>query len=197
MRPRENVKRGIKVFLIAVRQGQAYTGGKEALHMRRTDREMHREFALTVLDKCEYMVLSMTDGDGAPYCVPVNGVRDGEDIYFHCALRGEKIDCLRARPRVCLCAVGETRVVQEEFTTEYECALARGTAAEVTADEEKIHALRLICLHYAPDNMENFDSAVERSLRRTGIWKIHMDNITGKRKKYGKDGRELKFGETE
>ena len=38
--------------------------------MRRKDREMPPEFALTVADKCEYAVISMTDISGEPYCVP-------------------------------------------------------------------------------------------------------------------------------
>lgn len=45
--------------------------------MRRKDREMPPEFALTVADKCEYAVISMTDISGEPYCVPVTIARDG------------------------------------------------------------------------------------------------------------------------
>ena len=33
--------------------------------MRRKDREMSKDFALEVADKCEYAVLSMTDGRNA------------------------------------------------------------------------------------------------------------------------------------
>ena len=160
--------------------------------MRRKDREMDEAFALSVLDRCAYMTLAMRDGRGDPYCIPVSAVREGDVLYFHCAPEGEKADCLRACPRVCLSAVGETRLVPENFSTEYESAVVRGTAEEVTEEREKIHALRLICLRYAPGNMAGFDAAVERSLSRTGIWKITMEQVTGKRKKYGRDGRKLK-----
>ena len=53
--------------------------------MRRKDREMDREFALAVTDKCEYATLAMAAKDGEPYGVPVTSARDGEKIYFHCA----------------------------------------------------------------------------------------------------------------
>ena len=165
--------------------------------MRRKDREMDQAFALGVLDRCDYMTLAMRDGQGDPYCIPVSAVRDGDVLYFHCAPEGEKVDCLRACPQVCLSAVGETRLMPEEFSTEYESAVVRGTAEEVTEEREKIHALRLICLRYAQSNMAGFDAAIARSLSRTGIWKITMEQVTGKRKKYGKNGQELKFGAEE
>lgn len=39
--------------------------------------------------------------DGAPYVVPLNyGYVDGR-VLFHCALKGQKLDYLRANPRVC------------------------------------------------------------------------------------------------
>lgn len=53
--------------------------------MRRKDREMNRDFALYVADKCEYATMAMTDEKGLPYCVPVTIVRKGEYIYFHSA----------------------------------------------------------------------------------------------------------------
>ena len=45
--------------------------------------------------------------------------------------------------------------------------------------------------------MHMFDAAVERSLSRTGVWKIEISSITGKRKKYDKDGVEMKYGRME
>ena len=72
-----------------------------------------------------------------------------------------------------------------------------GTAAEVTDDNEKIHALELLCRRHTPANMHMFDAAVERSLSRTGVWKIEISSITGKRKKYDKDGVEMKYGRME
>ena len=166
--------------------GRVYTWIKierMVLHMRRRDREMDGAFACQVLDKCAYMVLAMTDREGNPYCIPVSGVREGMTLYFHCALEGEKADCMHRHPRVCVTGVGETVLVPEEFTIAFESAVARGTAEEVTVEAEKIHALRLLCLRYAASNMAEFDGAVQRSLGRTGIWKITMDSVTGKRKK--------------
>lgn len=160
--------------------------------MRRKDREMGREAALAVLDRCEWAVLAMTDGAGLPYCVPITIVRGGETLYFHGALSGEKADCLRARPRVCLTAVGDTRIVQEQFTTEYESAVVRGRVEELTDPAAKLEALRLLCLRHCPRGMGGFEAAAGDSLPRTGVWALHLEEVTGKRKKYGPDGKEEK-----
>ena len=51
-------------------------------------RDANPEKGLEALDQCEYMVLAMTDGEGKPYCIPLNGVRVREQIYFHCTRCG-------------------------------------------------------------------------------------------------------------
>lgn len=154
--------------------------------MRRKDRERDEAFALEIADKCEYAVMAVSLGDGTPYCVPLSIARDGEDIYFHCAYEGQKTDALKANPHVCISCVGETRRLSDEFSTEYESAVIFGTAQQVESEEEKIHALRLICERHTPLHMDAFDSAIESSLKRTAIWKIHIENITGKAKKVKK-----------
>lgn len=153
--------------------------------MRRKDREMPESFALSVMDKCEWAALSMISPEGEPYCVPVTIAREGAWVYFHTAPAGQKIDCLRRNPRVCLVCVGDTHRIPEKFTTEYECAIARGEAQEVTQASEKTHALRCICERHAASNLAQFQQAVDRSLSVTGIWKIRLLSVTGKRKKYG------------
>ena len=159
-------------------------------HIRRKDREMPRDFALTVTDNCAYSVMATVNPDGTPYCIPLSLVREGEWIYFHCALHGHKIDNLRHQNKVCICCVGNVKVIPGEFSTEYESAIINGSASEVTDREEKIHALERISRRYTPDNMANFVDAIRRSLDITAIWKVHIDEISGKRKKLDKDSRE-------
>ncbi len=150
--------------------------------IRRKDRERDRAFALAVVDTCEWAVLSMIDPQQKPYGVPVSIVRDGDCVYFHTALRGRKIDCLRQCPRVWVSCVGYTRRFKHEFTTAYDAAMIGGTAEEVTEEAEKIRVLRLLCERHTPAHMEAFDGEIAHSLARTGLWKIHIDTITGKQK---------------
>lgn len=149
--------------------------------MRRKDREMDENFALGIVDKCEYAVLSMIDNRGEPYCVPVNIAREGQNIFFHCAREGKKIDAMRKNPEVCIACIGDTCRAKHKFTTEFESAIIRGRAEEIFGDEEKIQVLRLICERHTPTNMQNFDSAVSKSLVLTSIWKVTIHSISGKR----------------
>ena len=156
---------------------------KAMMEMRRKDRQMPEEFAWEVVDKCEYAFLAMTAEDGTPYGLPVTIVRKDKQVYFHSAMEGRKVRCLRANPRVCLTCVGDTEIQQDRFTTLYQCAVAFGTVEEVTEETEKIEALRLLCQRHTPDNMADFDRAVQTSLARTGIWKITVEEMTGKAKR--------------
>ena len=83
------------------------------------------------------------------------------------------------------------------FTTEYEAAVVQGTAEEVTSATVKKEALRLLCQRYVPSHMAAFEREVAQSLERTAVWRIPLNNVTGKRKKYDKNGKEMKFGRME
>lgn len=150
--------------------------------MRRSDREMPKEFALEIVDNCAWATVSMIDADGQPYCVPVSIARAGEQLYFHCAQKGKKTDALRKNPKVCVSCVGDVCPSKTEFTTGFASATIFGQAREVADEQEKIQALKLICERYTPENMANFDSELARSLRVTAVWRIDMEEITGKQK---------------
>ena len=125
-------------------------------------------------------------------------LRDQHGIPNTKAVLGEKItDILKRNPKVYVSCVGDVTPATDRFTTEFESAAFSGTACEVTDIQEKIKALRLICEKYTPDNMENFEDAITKSLDRTAVWKIRIENLTGKRKKYDKSGEEMKFGRME
>jgi nitroimidazol reductase NimA-like FMN-containing flavoprotein (pyridoxamine 5'-phosphate oxidase superfamily) len=148
--------------------------------MRRTDRERDRGFAETVVDTCLYAVLATVNDDGSPYCVPLSIARDGEWIYFHCAREGHKTDNLKSRNRVCLSCVGNAEEPPDHFTVVYESAIVFGAAEEVREDAEKVRALRLLCERHTPANMAAFDGEMAREYPATAVWKIHIEEISGK-----------------
>ncbi|MBQ6209270.1 MAG: pyridoxamine 5'-phosphate oxidase family protein [Prevotella sp.] len=167
--------------------------------MRKASREMDVAFALEVLDKAPYITVSFTRPDGNPYGVPLSLARtDDKTFYFHCALEGDKLDCIAANPTVALSAVTRcTPTVGPKdgsFTLQYKSAMAVGIAEIVTDNVEKIEALRLICQRFLPHHMDAFDAAIERSLKRTAVVKITLtEPPTGKRKQYDKQGEEMKW----
>ena len=164
---------------------------------------MDAAFALEVLDRAPYVTVSFTRPDGTPYGVPLSLVRtDEKTFYFHCALEGEKLDCIAVNPMVALSAVSRcTPTVGPKdgtFTLQYKSAMAVGKAEMVTDRDEKIEALRAISQRFLPHHMDAFDDAIARSLERTAVVKITLtEPPTGKRKQYDKQGEELKYGRME
>ena len=153
--------------------------------MRRKDRERDQAFAYQIIDRCAYGVAAMSGADGTPYCIPLSLVRVEDRLYFHCALDGFKLDLLRGNPQVCISFVAENQAAEDKFTTYFQSANVRGAASEVTEDQEKILALRALCEKLTPSNMtgDNFDRAIAKSLSRTGVWRIRMEEVTGKEKR--------------
>ena len=165
---------------------------------------MDAAFALEVLDKAPYVTVSMIRPDGTPYGLPLSLARtDEKTFYFHCALDGEKLDCIAHCPTVFLSAV--TRCAPTvgpkdgSFTLQYKSATAVGKAEIVTDRDEKIAGLRTISERFLPHHhMDAFDDAIARSLERTAVVKITLiEPPVGKRKQYDKDGEEMKWGRME
>lgn len=160
--------------------------------MRRKDREMDNDFGYYVLDKAEFLSLSMIDLEGFPYAVMLSMVRSGDKLYFHTAKSGKKIDILRQNPNVYVTGAVDIKVISEKFTTEFASVAIKGYAREILDENEKIGYLEAICKKYTPENMANFDSAIKRSLKVTGVWEVSILELSSKRKKYDSNGRELK-----
>lgn len=154
--------------------------------MRRKDRERDRAFAYAVIDRCEYGVAAFSTGEEVPYCIPLSLVRVGDELYFHCALEGRKLDLLRADPHVCVTFVtGAQPAYQAEennYTTFFQSAVVAGTAFEVTDPAQKTAALRALCEKLLPGDMAGFDRAAARSLAATAVWGIRMEEAVGKEK---------------
>lgn len=192
---------------------------KKGAKMRRKDREMGREFALKVIDNADFGVLSIVDEEQLPYGIPLSIVRDGDCLYFHSASGGKKVELFRDGASVHLVFVGEHKVPEtmdkaeveaiskdpkrfslltsKIFTTEFESAMVSGKIHKVMEDEQKIHALRLLCEKYTKQWMDYFPQAIESGLSITSIYAIEIEKVSGKRKKFDSAGVEMKWGRME
>ena len=148
--------------------------------MRRSDREIPLEEALAVLDSAEYGVLSLVDPQDKPYAVPISFVRDDNRLIFHCAIEGRKLDCIRHQPVVTFCAVGRTKILPGQFTTEYESVLIEGIAEIIENEQQKIDDLLKLCRKYAPDDLDAAEKMINNNLHRTAVIEIRMASVTGK-----------------
>lgn len=153
--------------------------------MRRKDKALSEDQAVKVFSDCVYATLSTLNEDGTPYCVPVSPAvftaADGTTvIYVHGFHKGQKVDNLKADGRVCISAVSRAEVIQEEYSTSFESAVAEGKAAVITDEAEYREALRLICEKYSPDYMDLFEKNIANSFNHTAVIKITVAAVTGK-----------------
>lgn len=154
--------------------------------MRRKDRAMNEEYARELLTKGEYLVMATCGENGQPYATPLSYVFSNSEnvIYFHCAHEGRKINNLTFNPRVCLVTVGQTRPVYDKnFTTYYESVMVFGTAVQVEDPKEKTDFLMRLAKKYLPDHMDKAPADIAKSLGRTAVYKVVIEQITGKMKK--------------
>lgn len=181
--------------------------------MRRKDREMDVEFAKNIIDKSDFGVLGIYKEE--PYTMPLSIVRRENILYFHSAPQGRKVDMISDGDAVSVSFVGDVNVpsllnretIQEKinegkfaeigskvFTTEFESTHVKGRIYKVESEVEAIVALNLIVRKYTPDLEDLAEKFIKNSLPRTVIYKIIIDEIHGKRKKFDSDGVEMKFG---
>jgi len=147
--------------------------------VRRSDREIVDQEARAILERAEYGVLSTVSSDGQPYGMPLNYVYKNGSIYFHSAVTGQKLDNITYNPKVSFCVVGKTNVLPDKFATEYESAVAFGSAAEVYG-KERHDALLWLLEKYCPGFIEEGRRYIEQKENATKVIKIEIGHISGK-----------------
>jgi nitroimidazol reductase NimA-like FMN-containing flavoprotein (pyridoxamine 5'-phosphate oxidase superfamily)/GNAT superfamily N-acetyltransferase len=151
--------------------------------LRRKDRIMDEEAARQLLEKGEYGFLAMKAVNGYGYGIPVSYVAKGENIYFHGAPDGFKIENIKNDNRVSFCVVGKTRIIPEEFTTVYESVLVFGRISYDLPEKERYGALDLLVKKYSPDYVDISKSYITKSFHRTSIFRLETEHISGKCKR--------------
>ncbi len=147
--------------------------------MRRNDRARDSKQAKKFLESTEHGVLSLVSPDNSPYGIPLNFVLKENNIYFHCATQGKKIDILAHNAQASFCAVASSLVQPEQFATNYESAIATGTVEELFA-EEKRQGLLFLLKKYSPEHIDAGLKYTEEFFNRTKVFKIKIESITGK-----------------
>ncbi len=147
--------------------------------MRRKDKALGADKAITLLDTCEYGVLSTVDIDGQPYGVPLHYVYKDNHIYFHGALGGHKMDNIKNNPKVSFCVIGDTKVIPSLFGTEYVSVVVFGLASEIHGSE-RYNALLWLLEKYSPEYIEEGKVYIKKHDMATKVIKIKIESFTGK-----------------
>lgn len=133
-------------------------------------------------------VLALNDAQlGAPYAVPLSYAylpgEGGElgSVYFHGALKGRKVELMRADARASFCVVTADEIVPERFTTYYRSVVVVGHMEIVKDEEEQMRALRALAAVYAPNVPEAAtQEEISGSLARTCVFCLRVEQASGK-----------------
>lgn len=147
--------------------------------VRRTDRQITADEAMSILLGGEYGVMSTVSAEGRPYGVPINYCMIDGDIYFHCAVEGAKLDSIQHSPEVAFCVVGATEVLPGKFGTKYESCVVEGRASEAF-DEEKQKALEGLIGKYSAGFEAQGLRYIDGLRDQTRVFKITVLSVSGK-----------------
>lgn len=153
--------------------------------MRRNDRAVTDPVEIVdIMARCEVLHLAIAT-QPAPYLLPVNfGMEpDGMTLYVHGAMAGTKYDLLARNNHVGFEMECTNGLVLDETghscTMNYESVMGWGIVSEVTAPEEKLHALDRIMRQYHAEDFPYSRAVAER----TRILCLRIQERTGKRRK--------------
>lgn len=127
--------------------------------------------------------LATVGPDGSPYITPLHFVYHQGKIYFHCALKGRKMDNIRANPRVCFEVHELIKVVQSQracdFGTRYRSVLVFGRARSLQDVDEKAAVLTALAEKYAGG--QAVEPPTPKRAKGTEVIEITVEEMTGKR----------------
>jgi len=149
--------------------------------MRRKNNEItDRKKIDEIIKSCQVCRLAVSLNDN-PYLIPVSFGYDGDNLYFHTATTGKKIDYFEQNNKVCFEFDRNGRLVSGEracdWTWHYESVIGFGTIHELVKPADKEFGLNHIMQHYSGKDSWEYS---EKDLERTRVWQIRIDSITGK-----------------
>jgi uncharacterized protein len=122
-------------------------------HLRRLDREIKDQKALKqLLSHQQYFIMSMANSD-EPYAVPLGYVYDEEEneVYFHCAKEGKKIEFLKKNSKVWGVVVLDEGVQKGGCVNLYASAMFSGKVEWINGASEKAKIMNLFAERLSRD----------------------------------------------
>ena len=114
-------------------------------------------------------------------------------IYMHTARLGRTQGNVDQHEKVCFTVTEMGRLlpadVALEFSVEYAGVVVFGTAVIIQEQQEAIDALQLLMDKYAPHLTpgQDYRPPVAEELKRTAVYRIHIDKWSGKKKEVAPD----------
>lgn len=142
------------------------------------------EQAEALLERMPMGSLATLNSDGSPYVTPIHYIYDCECVYFHGLPKGQKLDNLKADPRVSMTVYEMEGLLLDpsgkpcDTNTKYQSIILSGVASLVEEMPQKKEILQKIVKKYTP----HLSQAVlpDNMVKGTAVVQIKIQTITGK-----------------
>jgi nitroimidazol reductase NimA-like FMN-containing flavoprotein (pyridoxamine 5'-phosphate oxidase superfamily) len=136
-----------------------------------------------ILRKALVCRLGLTDGK-RPYIVPLSFGFKNNNLYFHSAPEGKKIEMLRKNSEVCFEFDLDHQLLADEeackWGMKYRSVIGFGKASIVEDTREKREGLNAILEHYSGRTFDYPEAAVNGTL----VIKVEIESMAGKKSGY-------------
>ncbi|MCK9452483.1 MAG: pyridoxamine 5'-phosphate oxidase family protein [Bacteroidales bacterium] len=135
-----------------------------------------------VIQKCDACTLSMVDGDGLPYAVPMNFGYKNQQLFLHSGPEGKKIELLKKNPQVCITFSSDHKLrwqnaeVACSYSMKYRSVMILGELRFLEDLSEKQAALDIIMGHYTGNTVKYSEPA----LKNVCVMQVNVREINGR-----------------
>ena len=149
--------------------------------VRKKKNEISTEAAKQLLHTERRGVFAVNGDDGYPYAIPVNFFYDEEanQIYFHGARAGHKIDAIRACDKVCFTVYGNETVRDEAWAPYMRSAVVFGRCRLPEYSAETLALLKRFAMKYYPEE-SMVDAEIAAAGKAAQMYVIDIEHISGK-----------------
>lgn len=149
--------------------------------MRRKKQLLPDAVSREILERNTSGVLSLMGEEGYPYGVPMSYVLVGNQIFFHCAKEGHKIDAIRREEKASFCVIDQDRVISVKYTTFFRSVIAFGRVHILENEDEKRNAIRILAEKYSGDQgEEGINHEIDKHFSNLCMLQFDMEHLTGK-----------------
>ena len=150
--------------------------------MRREDKEINDIATIEgIIRKARVCRLALSE-NGRPYIVPLCFGYKDNNLYFHSAREGTKLDIIKKNNNICFEIDIDVEFVKSKevcgYNMKYQSVIGFGKAAFIEDIESKRKALDIIMQNYSD---ESFEYPVEAVKNTITIIRIEVESMTGKK----------------
>jgi len=161
--------------------------------MRRKDKEITNvNDKIAIVSKCKVCRLGLSENN-YPYIVPMNyGYTYRNEkltLFFHGAKEGRKIEIIKTNNNACFEIDCDTKLIEAEkpfnYGYEFKSIIGFGKIIFLETNEDKINGLNELMKQLTGKEIEY--SFTEEELNRVCVYKMEVEEFTGKQKMLNKE----------